>query len=1324
VSSSGPLQGPTPPGSRPTEIWNPDDLPPVDAGSSSDAGGTLVDPLIGTLLRGRWRVLARMGAGSFGTVYKVQDEKGGWIEALKILRVDRLAGAEAENMRRRFLREAQIVKRLGSASPHIVGLSTYEEDIEAGLIYFLMEHVDGRVLSQVLHDDGPFPAERAVRVGLQVCEALIAAHESPEPVVHRDLKLENLMLTTEHGEEMVKVLDFGIAKMKAGEADSRLTPTGALGTPGYAAPEQIRAGPVDARTDLFAFGVILYALLTGRDPWLGHLAYEPTNQTYELMSRTDRGEVKPFEELGVFVPAELAEIVYRLVKRDPNLRFQSARELRDALRHVDATESGSASADSTASPGKTVGPRTGPITGDVSSRRLAAVWFADLVGYSSLSSTDEELALTLLQIFHATAGSVVPEGGGRVVQFIGDAVFVEFQSTQQAVRTAMAFRTAFGEATREVHPKARLRIGVHVGDVTAGVDGDLFGDGVNVASRIQNQAEPGQIVVSQDVWRQLKQRRGYAFVSLGERRLKGITAPVWLFSVEDNPTTPGSTGPLLSAEPRPRKSRVASVVQAALAFTAASAVILLSTDFMVRRFGLGAWVLPGAAILLAIGLVIVLRTARVQSRETWERPVSEQAPWELDVPDLLESVAKRRVPHLTWARALVGGAMAFALLFGAAWAYMGMRDVPLPPRATPAAVSGGPLPGLVILPLAAGPADTLGRAVSDLLALSLDGVGGQRVIHAQVVAAHLGAAGPGRARGVGAALGARYAASGTLSRGPDGVAVAMDVFDVGSGTALGSARAAAPADSLRSLVATLAAGILGAESSGARKTPSPRELSTSREALRAYVDGETELRRADWPAAITAFERARAADASFAPALARLSLARSWAVIPHEATHDPDAERALALASALPERQRMMVQGLLDVDRGSEDGVAVLQRLSSQYPDDPEGWFLLGEALRRLSTGPDAMAESQEAFAKAIELAPSFAPAYMRLVPDALARGDTTEARTLLAGYRSAQPTSPLLAGFDDALVRAVTPGPRPTAPPAEASGSPTDRTSADERAQYARLASAVSRSRNQVERGLSPTLGDRMTRADSLWRAAQADAGRQRWKEAVGALNAAGPLYEQLALDNETLRGVDSARAALDPLRPGSRDPDLTRRGQQMERDAERAVAEARYADALTLLGQAADAYRQGARAQPPEAPPSAGASGSTAAPAPVKPQPQAPPEPAPIQPAAVAAQVLVTLRQAMEAEDLARVRRVWTSIGADEADGLKKLFDSVRDLVVQYDVQSTEARGDRIVVTVRTTYKFLADRSHPITQETGQVFELEQAGSGWVIVASRSGS
>lgn len=321
-----------------TVVFTPEDIAKLEEESAAVEGAAEeADRLIGTLIRDKWKVLKRLGAGSFGTVYKVEDVKGGWIEALKILGVDRMTGGEAEEMRARFLREAQIMKRLGKESKHIVGLSTYEEEIESGRVYFLMEFVEGQSLADALETDGPFSTQRAVRLALQACDALMVAHEGPEGVVHRDLKLENLMLTKDRaGEEIVKVLDFGIAKIAEREADSRLTTVGTLGTPGYAAPEQLRAEAVDGRTDLFAFGVILYALLTGRDPWLGNLAHQPTHQIYELMVATDRAQVRPIGESGQSIPPQMVNVVMKLLRRDPAQRFQSARELRDELLRIQA----------------------------------------------------------------------------------------------------------------------------------------------------------------------------------------------------------------------------------------------------------------------------------------------------------------------------------------------------------------------------------------------------------------------------------------------------------------------------------------------------------------------------------------------------------------------------------------------------------------------------------------------------------------------------------------------------------------------------------------------------------------------------------------------------------------------------------------------------------------------------------------------------------------------------------------------------------------------------------------------------------------------------
>ncbi|HJR52218.1 MAG TPA: adenylate/guanylate cyclase domain-containing protein [Gemmatimonadota bacterium] len=161
------------------------------------------------------------------------------------------------------------------------------------------------------------------------------------------------------------------------------------------------------------------------------------------------------------------------------------------------------------------------------SHRLAAVWFADVVGYSRLMSENEGEAVAVVRLLQAVCRDIVPRAGGRVIKFLGDGALAEFPSTDAAVRAAIAVRQEFADRSDAGgHGTRELRIGVHVGDVVASEDGDLYGDGVNVASRLQAAAEPGQVLVSGEVWRQLKPRPEFSFEALGARSLKGIDGPV------------------------------------------------------------------------------------------------------------------------------------------------------------------------------------------------------------------------------------------------------------------------------------------------------------------------------------------------------------------------------------------------------------------------------------------------------------------------------------------------------------------------------------------------------------------------------------------------------------------------------------------------------------------------------------------------------------------------------------------------------------------------------------------------------------------------------
>src|SRR5438094_3696294 len=154
--------------------------------------------------------------------------------------------------------------------------------------------------------------------------------------------------------------------------------------------------------------------------------------------------------------------------------------------------------------------------------RLAAIWFADVAGYSARATEDEFGALQLIEILQALSREIVGRYEGRIVKFIGDAILAEFPSTALAVQAGAALSNAYLERSAATGHSHRLTVGVHVGDIAVSSEGDLYGDTVNAAARIQETAEPGQVIVSQDVWRQLRGRREFYFEPLGDRSLKGV----------------------------------------------------------------------------------------------------------------------------------------------------------------------------------------------------------------------------------------------------------------------------------------------------------------------------------------------------------------------------------------------------------------------------------------------------------------------------------------------------------------------------------------------------------------------------------------------------------------------------------------------------------------------------------------------------------------------------------------------------------------------------------------------------------------------------------
>lgn len=282
------------------------------------------DPLVGLTLSSRYKILRRIGEGGMGIVYEAEHVLIEKRVALKVLRDD---FSSRPDVVERFRQEAKSASRIGHEN--IVDISDFGET-PSGASYFVMEMLNGEDLSHVLAREGTLSVERTVKILSQCCRALGAAHG--KGIVHRDMKPENIFLTRrEETPDFVKIVDFGIAKMSdietTGAPGRKLTKTGMIfGTPEYMSPEQAAGKALDHRVDIYAMGVILFELVSGRVPFVGdtfmgiltqHM-FEPPPQIRAVNPNAK-------------VSGELEAVIFKALEKDAARRFQSMEELLRAM---------------------------------------------------------------------------------------------------------------------------------------------------------------------------------------------------------------------------------------------------------------------------------------------------------------------------------------------------------------------------------------------------------------------------------------------------------------------------------------------------------------------------------------------------------------------------------------------------------------------------------------------------------------------------------------------------------------------------------------------------------------------------------------------------------------------------------------------------------------------------------------------------------------------------------------------------------------------------------------------------------------------------------
>ena len=472
-----------------------------------------------------YNILEKLGQGGMGVVYKAQDNRLNRPVAIKFL--PELVKAEKEE-HQRFKIEAQAAAGLNHHNITTIYAIEETEDVT----FIAMEYVEGQELRHFIRA-GDLAVDEIVKIGIQIADGLQAAHE--QGIIHRDIKSANIMLNKKG---RVKIMDFGLAKVLG---HSHVTKAGTtLGTMAYMSPEQSRGEAVDARSDIWSLGVVLYEMLTGKLPFRGD--YEAAI-LYAILNE----QPLPIEQFRTDVPPELSAVILKALQKNPDARYQNLNDMLDELYalqpnlQLHVTKNG---ADKKIEHERRPSSST-HLSSSQAERRQITSLYCRLIPLSPLDQVDPEELHDAMPAFYDVCDKVVNRYDDHIAPSAGEGVQVFFgyphAHEDDARRAAMAGLAIIESMQQQAEQRARLgdaelaiQVGVHTGMVVFGLREEsgsqsVVGDVPEIATKLAGMAPPNSVLASKNCLQLIENY--FEYEDLGEQSIIGLVYPLQIFQI-------------------------------------------------------------------------------------------------------------------------------------------------------------------------------------------------------------------------------------------------------------------------------------------------------------------------------------------------------------------------------------------------------------------------------------------------------------------------------------------------------------------------------------------------------------------------------------------------------------------------------------------------------------------------------------------------------------------------------------------------------------------------------------------------------------------------